>query len=192
MLYWLILWAIETTLDPTDFKCYGWKKKKKLRHFASFHFLSLYGKERPGYSSCVLLRIWRTVKGILFKNSLFVFFGRKKIIAVLNDTRVSKWWQKCHFWVNYPFKIICIFTYPPSPSYGSFIRFWPPSSRHFALYKQFCAVFSKGCIFYIPSSLIVDSQFFPSLNTMRLPSVFATEAWCCQLLVGPKAVWWHK
>lgn len=57
--------------------------------------------------------------------------------------------------------------YPSLPSqifYGSFIRFWPPSSRHFALYKQFCAVFSKGCIFYIPSSLIVDSQFFPFIK----------------------------
>ncbi len=33
-----------------------------------------------------------------------MFNIRKKLIQVWNDTRVSKWWQKFYFWVNYPFK----------------------------------------------------------------------------------------
>lgn len=49
---------------------------------------------------------------------------------------------------------------------------------------------AKGGIFffffYIPSSLIVDCHFFPSLNTMRLQSEFAAEACYCQFLAGTK------
>ncbi len=41
---------------------------------------------------------------IFFKISSFVFSRTKKFIQVWNDLRVSKWWQKLHFWVNYPFK----------------------------------------------------------------------------------------
>ncbi len=33
----------------------------------------------------------------------------KKFIQVWNYLRVSKWWQNFHFWVNYPFNIICCF-----------------------------------------------------------------------------------
>ncbi len=118
LIHWLILWATETAYDPIDFKCYGRKKKKT---FSQFPFTFI---------------IWQRATRIFFKNLPFVFFGKygeqwpgyssktphlfsleeKKIIADWNDLRMSKWWQKCHFWVNYPFKIICIFTYPPSPS----------------------------------------------------------------------------
>ncbi len=38
-----------------------------------------------------------------FKISSFVVGWTKKFIQVWNYLRVSKWWQKFHFWVNYPF-----------------------------------------------------------------------------------------
>ncbi len=44
-----------------------------------------------------------------FKISSFVFSRTKTFIQVWNYLRVSKWWQNFHFWVNYPFNIICCF-----------------------------------------------------------------------------------
>ncbi len=38
-----------------------------------------------------------------FRISSFVF-RTNTFIQVWNYLRVSKWWQKFHFWVNYPFK----------------------------------------------------------------------------------------
>ena len=97
-------------------------------------------------------------------------------------------------------KTICISPTPPSSSlllplspYGSFIRSWTGSSQSFSCTSSFMQFSAKGGIFsfffYIPSSLIVDCHFFPSLNTMRLQSGSAAEAWYCQFLVGPKASW---
>ncbi len=44
------------------------------------------------------------------KNETFViiYSRTKKFIQFWNYLRVSKWWQNCHFWVNYPFKSILI------------------------------------------------------------------------------------
>ncbi len=38
------------------------------------------------------------------KMSSFVSHRRTNVIRVWKDMRVSKWWQNCHFWVDYPFK----------------------------------------------------------------------------------------
>ncbi len=40
-----------------------------------------------------------------FKISSFMLRWTKKFIQVQNNSRLSKWWQYFHFWVNYPFKI---------------------------------------------------------------------------------------
>ncbi len=40
-----------------------------------------------------------------FKVSSFVFHVIKKVIQVWKYMRVGKWWQKFHFWANYPFKM---------------------------------------------------------------------------------------
>jgi len=40
---------------------------------------------------------------LFFKISYFVFNRRKKLIQVWNKLRVSKLWQRFHFWVNYVF-----------------------------------------------------------------------------------------
>ncbi len=40
-----------------------------------------------------------------FKISSFVFGRTKTFIQVWNYLGVSKWWQKFHFWVNYPFNV---------------------------------------------------------------------------------------
>ncbi len=37
--------------------------------------------------------------------SYFMLRWTKKFIQVQNNSRLSKWWQYFHFWVNYPFKI---------------------------------------------------------------------------------------
>ncbi len=105
-------------MTPLTLNVMDEKKKKNIFPVPIyFHYMAKSDQDiLQKLAFCVLWKIWRTVTRILFKNSPFVFFGRKKIIADWNDLRVSKWWQKCHFWVNYPFKIICIFTYPPSPS----------------------------------------------------------------------------
>ncbi len=39
----------------------------------------------------------------IFQN---IMFHRRKSCSFGNNTRVSKWWQKCLFWVNYPFNFI--------------------------------------------------------------------------------------
>lgn len=46
-----------------------------------------------------------------FKISYFVFHRRKKCIPGWPNMRVSKWWQNCPFWVNYPIKASSHWTY---------------------------------------------------------------------------------
>lgn len=41
----------------------------------------------------------------VFQNIFSVL--HKKVIKVLNAIRVIKWWKKCHFGVNYLFKLYC-------------------------------------------------------------------------------------
>ncbi len=38
-----------------------------------------------------------------FSNFSLVLDGKNWVIQVWNDTRVSTWWQKFHFWMNYSF-----------------------------------------------------------------------------------------
>ena len=64
-------------------------------------------------------------------------------------------------------------------------------AKAFLVQAVLCGFQQREAFFYIPSSLIVDCHFFPSLNTMRLQSEFAAEAWYCQFLVGPKAASWQ-
>jgi len=51
---------------------------------------------------------WTIVKknGLLtfFQIFYFIFSRTNKYIQFCNYLRMSKWWQKFHFWVNYPFK----------------------------------------------------------------------------------------
>ncbi len=63
---------------------------------------------------------WRMLKIFLFIQPLWlslygqkhwnifqnIMFHRRKSCSFGNNTRVSKWWQKCLFWVNYPFNFI--------------------------------------------------------------------------------------
>ncbi len=44
------------------------------------------------------------LKGQLIKKRFLSSFTHKNI-WVWNNTRVSKWWQNCHFWLNYSFNI---------------------------------------------------------------------------------------
>ncbi len=53
------------------------------------------------WKSMVLKTAWLQT---FFRISSFVFGRTKKLIQVWKYLRVSKWWQNCHFWVNYPFK----------------------------------------------------------------------------------------
>lgn len=49
---------------------------------------------------------WNGSQSELFSYSkpYFVFLRRKQAILVYNNTRVSNWWQKFHFWTNYTIK----------------------------------------------------------------------------------------
>lgn len=62
---------------------------------------------------------------------------------------------------------------------------WAPA-KAFLVQAVLCSFQQREAFFYIPSSLIVDCHFFPSLNTMRLQSEFAAEAWYCQFSSGTK------
>lgn len=59
-------------------------------------------------------------------------------------------------------------------------------AKAFLVQAVLCSFQQREGYFYIPSSLIVDCHFFPSLNTMRLQSEFAAEAWYCQFSSGTK------
>ncbi len=78
-----------------------------------------------------------------FKISSFVFNWRKKLIQVWLNSRVSKWWQKYHFWVNYPFKTsLRWFDYLSWQGLIVLVEFWVLAgedrtpTNHFLVFQQ--------------------------------------------------------